>query len=77
MCTGRQAGSTGCESCYRVVLLLAVTVMLGLVVGPGVIGNIGSLANETPNGESAFFFEEREEGGGQTTSERCCQWVTG
>jgi FlaG/FlaF family flagellin (archaellin) len=47
----------------EVVLLLAVTVMLGLVVGPGVIGNIGSLANETPNGESAFFFEEREEGG--------------
>jgi len=46
-----------------VVLLLAVTVTLGLVVGPAVIGNIGSLASETPNGEFAFFFEEGDEGG--------------
>jgi flagellin-like protein len=48
----------GISPVIAVVVLLGVTVVLGLTVGPFVLGTIGNLAEETPDGEFAFLFEQ-------------------
>ena len=70
--SGDRRGQRGVSPVIGVVLLLAVTVTLGLVVGPAVVGSLGSLASDTPNADFAFLFNES-----QTTSEHRCRPVTG
>ena len=40
-----------------VVLLVGVTVMLGLMVGPFVLGTVGNLSTETPSADIAFYYD--------------------
>lgn len=41
-----------------VALLIAVTVVLGLAIGPFILGTAGDLVSDTPEGEFAFFYDE-------------------
>jgi flagellin-like protein len=58
---GRESWSVdqrGVSPVVGVVLMLGVTVVLGLMIGPAVFGTIGGLADETPDADFAFFYEE-------------------
>jgi len=61
---GRSHGQTGggderaVSPVVGVALLLAVTVILGLTVGPFVLGSAGNLVTDTPDADFAFFYNE-------------------
>ena len=61
---GRSHGQTGggderaVSPVVGVALLLAVTVVLGLTVGPFVLGSAGDLVSDTPDADFAFFYNE-------------------
>lgn len=62
--SGRDGGSAdrrgerGVSPVIAVVVLLGVTVVLGLTIGPFVLGTMGDLARDTPEGDFAFFYEQ-------------------